>query len=103
MAQSTFAAQQLRSFVHRLERMNEEIAAAQADRKEIYAEAKGLGFDTKIMRMVIAVRKMDAADYAEQQALLETYLHAVRASADEREVAHLALKVASESEGAVAQ
>lgn len=79
MAASGFAAQHLRSFIRRIELMDEEIAAATADRKEIYAEAKGSGFDTKVMREVIRIRRMDKADYQEKVALLDLYLTAMDA------------------------
>jgi uncharacterized protein (UPF0335 family) len=74
---SGFARDQLRSFIQRVERMEEEKAALVADIKEIYAEAKGTGFDTKIMRKVIQLRKMDKADFQEMEAMLDLYLNAV--------------------------
>jgi uncharacterized protein (UPF0335 family) len=84
MAGSGFAATNLRSFIHRIEQMNEEIEAAQSDRKEIYAEAKGSGFDPHVMREVVRIRKMDKADYDEKLALLDLYLTAMRASPEAR-------------------
>ena len=68
---------QLKAFVERIENMNEEIKALGEDRKEIFAEAKGQGFDVKILRKVIAIRKQDADKRAEEEALLETYLAAL--------------------------
>lgn len=69
-----FAQGKLRSFVERIERLEEEKAALGADVREVYSEAKGQGFDTKIMRKVVALRKLETADRQEQDALLERYL-----------------------------
>lgn len=71
------AAERLKSFIERIERLEEEKAALAADVREVYAEAKGTGFDTKIMRQIIKLRKLDAAARAEQDALLELYKQAV--------------------------
>ena len=71
------AGDQLRAFVERIERMEEEKAAIGADIKEIYAEAKGNGFDTKILRKIVAIRKQDAKERAEQEAMLDIYMHAL--------------------------
>ncbi|MGF1608551.1 MAG: DUF2312 domain-containing protein [Kiloniellales bacterium] len=70
------AVARLRSFVERIERL-EESAALGADIREVYAEAKGNGFDTKVMRQVIKLRKMDASDRQEQDHLLELYKRAL--------------------------
>lgn len=70
-------AERLRSFVERIERLEEEKAALTADIREVYAEAKGNGFDTKIMRQIIRLRKMETADRQEQEALLDLYKRAV--------------------------
>ena len=77
MAKSGFAAGQLKSLVERVERLEEEKAALTADIREIYAEAKGLGFDTKIMRQVVRIRKLETADRQEQEAILDLYLSAL--------------------------
>ena len=77
MAKSGFAAGQLRSLVERVERLEEEKAALTADIREVYAEAKGHGFDTKIMRQVVRIRKLDKADRQEQEAVLDLYLSAL--------------------------
>jgi len=77
MAKSGFAKEHLRSFIERIERLEEEKAALAADIREVYSEAKGQGFDTKIMRQVVRLRKMDRADFQEQEALLETYKRAM--------------------------
>jgi len=74
---SGFAADQLKSFITRIERVEEEKAALSADIREIYAEAKGTGFDTKIMRQVVRLRKLDKADLQNQDALLELYRRAL--------------------------
>ena len=71
------AAGQLKSFIQRVERLEEEKAALGADIREIYAEAKANGFDPKIMRQVVRLRKMDKSDRQEQEALLDLYLHAL--------------------------
>jgi len=71
------AQDRLRAFIERIERLEEEKAALAADLKEVYAEAKGTGFDPKIMRKVIRLRKMDAADRQEEDLVLDTYLHAL--------------------------
>lgn len=71
------AADQLRAFIERVERMEEEKTEIAEGIKEIFAEAKGNGFDTKIMKKIIAIRKMDANERAEQEALMETYMSAL--------------------------
>ena len=71
------AADQLRAFIERIERLEEEKKAIADDIKDVYAEAKGTGFDVTTMRQVIRLRKMDKADRDEQEALLETYLRAL--------------------------
>lgn len=67
---------QLLAFVERIERMEEEKAGVQADIKEIYAEAKGNGFNTKVLKKLIAIKKQDADKRAEEEALLELYAKA---------------------------
>ena len=71
------AGDQLRSFIERIERLEEEKKGIAEDVKEVYANAKSLGFDPKVMRKVIALRKMDQADRQEQESLLDIYMHAV--------------------------
>lgn len=68
---------QIRSFVERVERLEEKKKTISEDIKEVYSEAKANGFDTKIMRKVIALRKKDAADRQEEQAMIDTYLAAL--------------------------
>jgi uncharacterized protein (UPF0335 family) len=77
MAKSGFAAGQLKSLVERIERLEEEKTALTADIREVFAEAKGHGFDTKIMRQVIRMRRLDKADRQEQEAILDLYLSAL--------------------------
>ncbi|HHN66740.1 MAG TPA: DUF2312 domain-containing protein [Thermopetrobacter sp.] len=76
-AKPTIAQEQLRRFVQRIERLEEEKQALTADIREVYAEAKAMGLDTKIMRKVIALRKKDPHERAEEEALLDVYLHAL--------------------------
>ncbi|MGB7431260.1 MAG: DUF2312 domain-containing protein [Ahrensia sp.] len=71
------ASDQLRAFIERIERMEEEKKTITDDIKEIYAEAKGNGFDTKVLRKVISIRKQDMNERLEQEAVLDTYLHAL--------------------------
>lgn len=71
------AQDQLRSFIQRIERLEEEKAALAADIREVYAEAKGNGFDPKIMRQVVRLRKLDSAERQEQEAILDLYIHAL--------------------------
>jgi uncharacterized protein (UPF0335 family) len=74
---NSLAADSLKAIIQRVEKLEEEKKAIGEDVKEIYAEAKGNGFDTKIIKMIIRLRKMDAASRAEEQALLDLYLHAL--------------------------
>ena len=67
----------LRSFVERLERLNEEKTALTADIREVYSEAKGTGYDVKIMRQLIRLRKMDVSDRQEQESMLDVYKRAL--------------------------
>lgn len=71
------AQDQLKAFIERIERLSEEKAAIQNDIKDIYAEAKGNGFDTAILRQIIKIRKQDASERLEQEALLELYMTAL--------------------------
>lgn len=73
---------QLQSLVSRIERLEEEKAALAADIKDVYAEAKSTGFDVKVIRKIIAMRKKDAAEQAEEQALIATYMEALGMLAD---------------------
>ena len=71
------AADRLRSFIERVERLEEDKAAIMNDIKEVYAEAKGEGYDVKILRQVVRIRKMDRAERQEQEAVLDLYLSAL--------------------------
>ena len=70
------AVDRLRSLIERIERLEEKAAIA-SDIRDIFAEAKGAGFDVKIMRTILKLRKMNAADRDEQEILLETYRKAL--------------------------
>ena len=71
------AGEHLRSYIERIERLEEEKAALTEDIREVYSEAKGTGFDVKIMRQIVRLRKLDSADRQEMEALLDTYLAAL--------------------------
>jgi uncharacterized protein (UPF0335 family) len=71
------AADQLRSIIDRIERLEEEKKALAEDIKEVYAEAKGNGFDVKIIRKIISIRKRDRAELDEEETILELYLRAL--------------------------
>jgi uncharacterized protein (UPF0335 family) len=68
---------QLRSFIERIERLEEDKKTILEDIKDVYAEAKATGFDTKVMRQVIRIRKQDKAERQEQEAILDLYLAAL--------------------------
>ncbi|HMG51249.1 MAG TPA: DUF2312 domain-containing protein [Inquilinus sp.] len=71
------AADRLKSFVERIERLEEEKAGISGDIKDVYAEAKGTGFDIKIIRQIIRLRKMERDDRREQEELLDLYKQAL--------------------------
>lgn len=77
MAKSGMAGEMLRSLVERIERLEEEKKALSTDIREIYLEARSHGFDAKIMREVIRLRKLDAAERQERDAILDLYKHAL--------------------------
>ena len=70
-------AEQLRSYIERIERLEEEKAGIAADIRDVFAEAKGNGFDVKTMRQVLRLRKLDKDERDEQETLLDLYLHAL--------------------------
>ena len=72
-----FAKDHLKAFVERIERLEEEKKATSDDIRDVYAEAKANGFDVKAMRTVVRLRKLDTAERQEQEAILETYMHAL--------------------------
>lgn len=71
------AVDRLRSLIERIERLEEEKKAIAGDIRDIFAEAKSAGFDVKVMREILKLRKMDAADRDEKELLLETYCKAL--------------------------
>jgi uncharacterized protein (UPF0335 family) len=72
-----FAKDQLKAFVERIERLEEEKKATSDDIRDVYAEAKGTGFDTKALRAIVRLRKLDTDERREQQEVLDTYLLAL--------------------------
>ena len=77
ISSDSVAQDQLKAFVERIERLEEEKKAIADDIRDIYAEAKGNGFDTKVLRQVVKIRKQDRAERLEQEALLDLYLAAL--------------------------
>lgn len=71
---------QLKSIVERIEHLDEEIKGLRDDQKDIYAEAKGTGYDVKALRRVIAIRKMEAGKHEEFENIVDTYLNALGAT-----------------------
>ena len=72
-----FAKDQLKAFVERIERLEDEKKATSDDIRDVYAEAKGTGFDTRALRTIVRLRKLDTDERREQQEVLDTYLHAL--------------------------
>jgi uncharacterized protein (UPF0335 family) len=72
-----FAKDQLRSIIERIERLEEEKKSIADDIRDVYAEAKGNGFDVKALRSIVRLRKQDAGQRAEQETILETYMQAL--------------------------
>ena len=81
MVSSGFAPDRLRSFIKRIERLEQEKQDLAADIREVYSEAKGAGFDPKIMRQVVRLRKLNDNDRRELEMVLDTYMHALGMSA----------------------
>lgn len=77
MAKTSFAKDQLKSLVERIERLEEEKAALSNDIKEIYVEAKSNGYDVKAIRQIVRIRKKDAHEREEEDAIIELYLSAL--------------------------
>jgi uncharacterized protein (UPF0335 family) len=77
METESVAQDQLRAFIERIERLEEEKKVISDDIKEVYAEAKGTGFDTKVLRQIVRIRKQDHNERMEQEALLELYMSAL--------------------------
>ena len=76
-AKVNFGKDQLKAFVERIERLEEEKKAISDDIRDVYAESKGNGFDVKALRAVVRLRKQDANERQEQQLILDTYLNAL--------------------------
>ena len=76
-AETNVAADELRAFIERIERLEEEKKTIADDIKEVYGEAKGRGYDTKVIRKIVSIRKQDANERAEMDAILELYLQAL--------------------------
>jgi uncharacterized protein (UPF0335 family) len=72
-----FAKDQLKAFIERVERLEEEKKTIADDIRDVYAEAKGTGFDVKALRTIIKLRKQDVDERKEHEAILETYMHAL--------------------------
>jgi len=72
-----FGKDQLKAFIERVERLEEEKKTIADDIRDVYAEAKGSGFDVKALRTIVRLRKQDADERKEQETILETYLHAL--------------------------
>ena len=72
-----FAKDQLKAFIERVERLEEEKKTISDDIRDVYAEAKGNGYDVKALRTIIRLRKQDKDERMEQEAILETYMHAL--------------------------
>ncbi|GHE72147.1 UPF0335 protein [Camelimonas fluminis] len=77
VADSGVAADELKQFIERLERLEEEKAGIAGDIKEVFAELKGRGFDSKAVRQIMRIRKKDRAELQEEEAILELYLQAL--------------------------
>ncbi|MDF2996088.1 MAG: hypothetical protein K0R27_1725 [Xanthobacteraceae bacterium] len=76
-AAAGFAKEQLKSFIERIERLEEEKKTIADDIKDVFAEAKGTGFDTKALREILKIRKQDADQRAEHEAIVDLYLQAL--------------------------
>jgi uncharacterized protein (UPF0335 family) len=97
---ANFGKDQLKAFVERVERLEEEKKATSDDIRDVYAEAKGTGFDPKAIRQIVKLRKMDPDQRREQEEILETYMHALGMlplfrAADEREFADTKVTISS--------
>lgn len=77
MASTKFAKDQLKSIIERVERLEEEKKTISDDIRDVYAEAKGNGYDVKALRTIVRMRKQDANERAEQETILETYMQAM--------------------------
>lgn len=82
MTDTTVSRDQLKSIIERIERLEEEKGAIADDIRDVYAEAKANGYDTKTLRRVVALRRKDAATREEEESLLDLYLHALGMAPD---------------------
>ena len=73
----SFAKDQLKAFVERIERLEEEKKTISDDIRDVYAESKAVGYDTKALRTIVRLRKQDVDERKEQETILETYMHAL--------------------------
>lgn len=73
----SLSADRLKSFIERVEKLSEERRAINGDIRDVYSEAKGVGYDVKTLRKIVSMRSMDSADRAEQETLLDTYKYAL--------------------------
>ncbi len=80
VAETGVAAEELKQFVERIERLEEEKKALTDDIREVYAEMKGRGFDTKVVRQIVKIRKQDHSERKEMEAILELYMTALNMS-----------------------
>lgn len=76
-AAHSFAKDQLKAFVERIERLEEEKKTISDDIRDVYAESKAVGYDTKALRTIVRMRKQDVDERKEQETILETYMHAL--------------------------
>ena len=74
---NSIAGEELKAFIERIERLEEEKAALAGDLRDVYSEAKANGFDTKIMRKIVSLRRKDHAERQEEEAIMELYLAAL--------------------------
>lgn len=77
IAESGVAAEELKQFIERIERLEEEKAGIAGDIKDVFAELKGRGFDSKVVRQILRIRKQDHAERQEQEAILDLYMQAL--------------------------
>lgn len=77
MSEQTVAGEELQQFVERIERLEEEKTNIQDDIKEVYSELKGRGYDSKIVRQIVKLRKKDRAELQEEEEILDLYKNAL--------------------------
>ena len=77
VAETGVAAEELKQFIERIERLDEELDGINGDKKDVFAELKGRGFDTKAVKSILRIRRMDHAQRQEEEAILELYMQAL--------------------------